>query len=71
MLAPAFPQFELFSGLTSSIELKDKVFENVDNFPISMEDAMKLRLELMEERKSYVTEQSKHFEIEEFNLCEH
>jgi hypothetical protein len=53
------------------IELKDKVFESVDDFPISMDEAKKLRLELMQERKNYVSEQLKNFEEIEFSLCEH
>jgi hypothetical protein len=53
------------------IELKDKVFESVDDFPISMDEAKKLRLELIHERKNYVSEQSRNFQKIRFSLCEH
>lgn len=54
-----------------SRELKDKVFESVDDFPISMETAKELRLKLMEERKQYGLNQASVFERNEFSLCEH
>jgi hypothetical protein len=54
-----------------SPELKDKVFENVDDFPISVEEAKEVRLSLMEERKKYVVQNVAAFEEHEFSLCEH
>jgi hypothetical protein len=54
-----------------SAELKDKVFLEVDEFPLSMETAKELRLKLMEERKMYVTKHERAFEKETFSLCEH
>jgi hypothetical protein len=54
-----------------SPELKDKVFQNVDDFPISMEEAKDIRLMLMEERKKYVVQNVAAFEAQEFSLCEH
>jgi len=54
-----------------SPELKDKVFESVDDFPISMEEAKEIRLRLMEERKKYVVQNVRAFESHEFSLCEH
>jgi hypothetical protein len=36
------------------IELKDQVFNGVEEFPISLEDAKKSRKDLLEERKRYV-----------------
>jgi hypothetical protein len=54
-----------------SAELKDKVYQAVDDFPIGMEEAKEIRLKLMDERKSYVMDQTRSFEKNEFNLCEH
>ena len=54
-----------------SAELKDKVYQEVDDFPIGIEEAKEIRLKLMDERKSYVTDQTRSFENNEFNLCEH
>ncbi|KAK0109700.1 hypothetical protein ONS95_002379 [Cadophora gregata] len=54
-----------------SNEMKDKIFQGVDDFPISMETAKELRLKLMEERKKYVVAQTRAFEEREFSLCEH
>lgn len=65
-----------FSGTSEgfgklSVELKDKVFKEVDDFPIGIDTAKNLRLQLMEERKIHVTDQTRSFEKNEFNLCEH
>ncbi|KIL66917.1 hypothetical protein M378DRAFT_123663 [Amanita muscaria Koide BX008] len=51
------------------LELKDHVFEQVEDFPVSMERAKELRLELMEARKNFNLE----FEgtMLTFSLCEH
>ena len=54
-----------------SAELKEKVFEDVEDFPIGMEEAKEIRLQLMDERKNYVTEQGRNFERLTFSLCEH
>jgi hypothetical protein len=54
-----------------SAELKEKVFESVDDFPIGMEEAKDIRLQLMEERKRYVVHQKEEFEKTTFSLCEH
>ncbi|KAL2068784.1 hypothetical protein VTL71DRAFT_15122 [Oculimacula yallundae] len=54
-----------------SAEMKDKIFKDVDEFPISMEVAKELRLQLMEERKSYAPALNRQFERHEFSLCEH
>ena len=53
------------------IEITAQVFESVEDFPISMEEAKKLRLQLMEERKCYIIDQTSNFEKMEFSLCEH
>jgi hypothetical protein len=55
-----------------SAELKYKIFDDVEEFPIGMEEAKKVRLKLMHERKAYVTTHtSTAFEGNTFNLCEH
>ncbi|OJD19357.1 hypothetical protein AJ78_00719 [Emergomyces pasteurianus Ep9510] len=40
------------------------------DFPFSMEEAKRLRVELMAERTARVTEQDRHFRHREFSLCE-
>lgn len=52
-------------------ELVNQVFKDVEDFPISLEEAKEMRLELMEERKKYVLKQGKEFESTTFSLCEH
>jgi hypothetical protein len=52
-------------------ELQDQVFEGVEDFPLSMEEAKKLRLELMEERKADAVLVDEAFRMQEFSLCEH
>ena len=52
-------------------ELVDKVVEDVEDFPISLEEAKKLRLQLMEERKVYVDEVNEDIQSHTFNFCEH
>ena len=54
-----------------SAELSQKIFEDVEDFPIGMEEAKKVRLRLMEERERYVDQQGEHFEKYRFSLCEH
>lgn len=54
-----------------SAELRKEVFNNVDDFPISMEEAKEIRLKLMEERSKFVIPQGRQFEATEFSLCEH
>ena len=51
------------------LELKDHVYDQVEGFPMSMQTAKELRLELMEERKNYTAgfEES----LDTFSLCEH
>ncbi|KAI9804079.1 MAG: hypothetical protein M1825_001480 [Sarcosagium campestre] len=41
------------------------------DFPITMDEAKKYRLDLMEERKAFQSEHTKQFEDWEFSLCEH
>ncbi|KAF9040865.1 hypothetical protein BJ165DRAFT_1350839 [Panaeolus papilionaceus] len=64
------------SGLDKlPVELKDEVFnevfKGVEDFPISLEEAKELRLELMEERKNFEVKQNDVFHSLEFSLCEH
>jgi len=54
-----------------STELKEKIFNEVDDFPIGLEEAKEVRLKLMEERSVYITQHKKAFEQNEFSLCEH
>ncbi|RXW15494.1 hypothetical protein EST38_g10360 [Candolleomyces aberdarensis] len=53
------------------VEVQDQVFEQVQDFPISLEEAKELRLELMEERKTFVLANAKMLEERTFSLCEH
>lgn len=54
------------------VELRDAVFDWVTHdFPISLDEAKDLRLELMDERKAYVLRQDEAFNGTEFSLCEH
>ncbi|PGG98517.1 chromatin structure-remodeling complex protein RSC7 [Blastomyces parvus] len=52
-------------------ELSNEIVSHIDDFPISMEDAKELRLELMEERKAVVMEQDEAMESYTVSLCEH
>ena len=53
------------------IELQDHILDGVD-FPISLEEAKTLRLDLMEERKVFVVQNDQAFaESAMFSLCEH
>jgi len=52
-------------------ELQDMVIEKVEDFPISLEEAKKLRLELMEERRNFIVNSTSAFEQHTFSLCEH
>jgi Protein of unknown function (DUF4246) len=53
------------------LELQDQVFNEVEGFPISLEEAKEQRLELMEERKRFVFSHERSFEDSFFSLCEH
>ena len=52
-------------------ELGDLVFGAVEDFPIGMEEAKEIRLQLMEERKASISDQDQQFEEDIFSLCEH
>ena len=51
-------------------ELQDQILEDID-FPISLQEAKALRLELMDERKAFVVKHGEEFERGTFALCEH
>ena len=52
-------------------ELQNLVFQQVDDFPIKLEDAEALRLELMKERQAFSVNHSESIESVTFSLCEH
>jgi len=52
-------------------ELAEHVLDSAGDFPISLDEAKKLRLELMEERKGFVEEVDKKMHEATFNFCEH
>ncbi|KAF7968074.1 hypothetical protein HWV62_32065 [Athelia sp. TMB] len=53
------------------LEIKKEVVDNMEDFPISLEEAKRLRLELMEERKRFGGMQDDQFNSTTFSLCEH
>ena len=52
-------------------EIVDHIVEEVDDFPISLEEAKELRLKLMDERKLYVNEVNAEVQSSTFFFCEH
>ena len=52
-------------------EIVDQVVEDVEDFPISLEEAKELRLRLTEERKVYVEEVNEDIQSSIFSFCEH
>lgn len=57
------------SGLP--VRLKRDILDHVEDFPISMDDAKALSLELMDERKAFVEAHDEVGSYWNFNLCEH
>ncbi|KAG2003632.1 hypothetical protein CC2G_004221 [Coprinopsis cinerea AmutBmut pab1-1] len=54
------------------VEIRDYVYDQVDEFPISLVEAKKLREELMEERKRFVLNHENALDnVISFSLCEH
>ena len=55
------------------LEMKREIMGNIEDgdFPMSLEEAKKLRLELMKERKRYGRMQDRQFQEAIFSLCEH
>ena len=61
----------MVQGLLSlPLELQDQIFEGVD-FPISLQEAKRLRLELMQERKEFVVKSGELFVSDTFLLSDH
>lgn len=54
-----------------SNELKNKIYDEADDLPITLERAKELRLALMAERSIFISEQETAFQRQSFNLCEH
>ncbi|KAF2488955.1 hypothetical protein BU16DRAFT_520007 [Lophium mytilinum] len=52
-------------------ELQNFIVDDVTDFPISIEEAKKIREELMEERRAFVDEVNEEYESEQFSFCEH
>lgn len=52
-------------------ELKDKVIDQVEEFPVLLSEAKKLRLELMAERTNFTQHHDEAFLESTFSLCEH
>ena len=52
-------------------EIVDQIVDDVDDFPISLEEAKELRLELMQERKAFVKEVNQDIQSSTFFFCEH
>ncbi|OQO14420.1 hypothetical protein B0A48_01297 [Cryoendolithus antarcticus] len=52
-----------------AVELQDMIKEHTDDYPMSLETAKRLRLELMEERTKLMPTVERNFE--EYNFCEH
>jgi hypothetical protein len=50
------------------MELMQFVVNDVDDFPISLEEAKKVREELMEEERAFVEDVNAEYESEEFNF---
>ena len=52
-------------------ELKDEVLSYTMDWPMDLDEAKQLRLQLMEERKVYVQDYDKRLTEMRFSLCEH
>ena len=52
-------------------EIMDQIVEEVDDFPISLEEAKELRLKLMDERKVFVKDVNEEIQSSTFFFCEH
>ncbi|KAG6844881.1 hypothetical protein H0H87_002716 [Tephrocybe sp. NHM501043] len=53
------------------LEVQDQIFKRVDEFPISLNEAKEMRLELMDEKSRFVYCNDQAFSQHTFNLCEH
>ncbi|KAH0027932.1 hypothetical protein KCU78_g3809, partial [Aureobasidium melanogenum] len=52
-------------------ELRHQVMSEVDDFPVSLDEAKKLREELMDERRAFVRDFNDKYQKHTFNFCEH
>lgn len=52
-------------------ELRHQVMSEVEDFPIDLEEARKLREELMDERRAFVGDVNEMYEQDDFSFCEH
>ncbi|KAH0337678.1 hypothetical protein KCU81_g7985, partial [Aureobasidium melanogenum] len=52
-------------------ELRNQVMTEVGDFPISLDEAKKLREELMDERRAFVRDVNDMYHEEDFSFCEH
>lgn len=53
------------------VELREWVTDSAGDFPIDLEEAKKVRLELMDERRLFVADHEKRLHEEAFSFCEH
>lgn len=52
-------------------ELRHRVMTEVGDLPITLEEAKKVRDELMDKRRAFVTDVDEIYEGDQFNFCEH
>lgn len=52
-------------------ELAEHVVDSAGDFPIEVDEAKKIRLELMEERRMFVSDVEARVQEETFSFCEH
>ena len=67
--SPEIRDSERLAGMPN--EVVDQIVDDVDDFPISLEEAKELRLELMEERKVFVEDVDNDIQSSTFFFCEH
>ena len=67
--SPEIRDSERLAGMPN--EVVDQIVDDVDDFPISLEEAKELRLELMEERKVFVEDVDNEIQSSTFFFCEH
>ncbi|KAG7099591.1 hypothetical protein E1B28_001421 [Marasmius oreades] len=52
-------------------ELREHVIKMVEDWPISLEEAKRIRLDLMDQRRAFVSNVNQGYEEEGFSFCEH
>nr|OQO19162.1 hypothetical protein B0A51_13282 [Rachicladosporium sp. CCFEE 5018] len=60
---------KVLEGKELAVELQDMIKEHTDDYPMGLETAKRLRLELMQERTKLMPTVERNFE--EYNFCEH